>query len=170
MSKLCDAAILFFCRVGWAGLSPRAPGTVGSFTALLLAPWLFLALNPLVQALLLVFIFILGGLAACRVETILGRKDPSQVVIDELLGQWTALLPVGLLLVSPQMSGLDMLCSFWPWMLTAFALFRLFDILKPWPVGASENWLPGGFGVMLDDLFAGLMAGALLYASILLFG
>ena len=74
------------------------------------------------------------------------RTDPGEVVIDELVGVWIALLPLG----AGQWS--------WPGLVWAFALFRLFDIWKPWPVHASENWLPAGWGIMLDDILAGLMA------------
>ncbi|MDO5484559.1 MAG: phosphatidylglycerophosphatase A, partial [Desulfovibrionaceae bacterium] len=69
---------------------------------------------------------------------------PGEVVIDELLGLWLALLPFA--------------TADWGLMLAAFAFFRVFDIAKPWPVGASENWLPAGYGIMLDDAFAGLWA------------
>ena len=110
-----NTCILAYCRLGIAGLSPKAPGTAGSALAALLAP-------------------------------LLGRTDPGEVVIDELVGVWIALLPLG----AGQGS--------WPGLVWAFALFRLFDIWKPWPVHASENWLPAGWGIMLDDILAGLMA------------
>ncbi|MDR2488581.1 MAG: phosphatidylglycerophosphatase A [Desulfovibrio sp.] len=139
-----DQIILSFCRVGPAGLAPWAPGTWGSALACLLAPFLFLPLSFGWRLLVLVLVFVTGSLAATRAERLLGRKDPGEVVIDELLGVWLTLLPFeepGLLLI-----------------VTAFALFRLFDICKPWPVRASENWLPDGFGVMLDDVLAALWA------------
>ena len=75
-----------------------------------------------------------------------GKKDASEVVIDELAGQWIALL-----VVPPD----------WRWWLAAFVLFRIFDIVKPGPVRMSER-LPGGFGVMADDVVAGVLAAALL--------
>lgn len=139
-----DTWILAFCRLGVAGLAPRAPGTWGTALACLLAPFVFLPLSPVWRATLLALLFVLGGLAATRAETLLGRKDPGEVVIDELVGVWLVLLPFE----RP---------SFWL-VLAAFAFFRLFDIAKPWPVRASENWLPAGFGVMLDDVLAGLWA------------
>lgn len=139
-----DRLILAFCRVEPAGLSPRAPGTFGSLVAIILAPFLFMPWSLPVRLGLLAALFLLGGLAASRAEALLGQKDPGSVVIDEVLGQWVALLPFASLL--------------W-WDLTlAFGLFRLFDIAKPWPVKASEDWLPGGFGIMIDDVFAGLYA------------
>ncbi len=77
-------------------------------------------------------------------ERLLHQKDPGQVVIDELVGVWLVILPF----VKP---------GFWV-ISSAFVLFRVFDIIKPWPVSASENWLPNGFGVMIDDVMAGILA------------
>jgi phosphatidylglycerophosphatase A len=92
----------------------------------------------------LLVIFFLGAMAATRAERVLGVKDPGQVVIDELLGLWIVLWPFA----EPS----------WKTILAAFALFRLFDIAKFPPVRASENWLPDGYGVMLDDVLAGVQA------------
>ncbi|BAV92515.1 phosphatidylglycerophosphatase A family protein [Candidatus Desulfovibrio trichonymphae] len=139
-----DMCVLAFCRLGVAGLAPKAPGTWGSAVACLLAPFVFLPFSYTGRVLALVLIFIAGGLAAMRAEQLLGRKDPGEVVIDELLGVWIALSPF-------EKPGPGIFVA-------SFALFRLFDIWKPWPVRASENWLPDGFGVMLDDAFAGLWA------------
>lgn len=142
--KIFDDAILTFCRLGVAGLAPRAPGTWGTALACLLAPFLFFPLSLPWRLVELAVLFILGGLAASHAEIILGEKDPGQVVIDELVGVWLALLPF-------EKPG------FWL-ILSAFVFFRFFDISKPWPVRASENWLPGGFGVMIDDVLAGIYA------------
>ena len=139
-----DKWILRFCRLGPAGLSPKAPGTCGTALACALAPFFFLPLSIGGRAALLLALFVLGGLAATRAETLLGRKDPGEIVIDELVGVWLALLPFS----DP---------GVWE-VAAAFTLFRLFDIAKPWPVRASENWLPAGFGVMLDDVLAGCWA------------
>lgn len=140
--------ILAFCRLGIAGLSPRAPGTCGTALACLLAPWLFLPLPLWGRVLLLLVLFVLGSLAGTRAEQILGRSDPGEVVIDELVGVWLAMLPF----------ALDAPRTDWPLLLAAFVLFRIFDICKPWPVHAAESWLPGGWGIMIDDVVAGLMA------------
>lgn len=143
-----DLLALWYSRAFGAGRSPRAPGTAGSLLAIILAPWIFLPLGLGWRICALVFIFITGSLAASRAEKILGKKDPGEVVIDEVLGQWLTLLPL---------AGAGFATC-----VLAFALFRLFDILKPWPVRASENWLPGGAGIMIDDAFAGLYALAVL--------
>lgn len=139
-----DEVVLAFCRIGVAGLAPKAPGTWGTAMACVLAPFLFLPLGFSGRSIELAAIFTLGGFAATRAEIILGQKDPGQVVIDELVGVWLVLLPF------PKP-------NFWM-ILAAFILFRIFDIIKPWPVRSSENWLPGGWGVMIDDALAGLWA------------
>jgi phosphatidylglycerophosphatase A len=147
--KALDRLALAFSRVEPFGLSPKAPGTCGSAIAILLAPFIFMPWPTGGRLLVLVVLFVLGGLAASRAERILMEKDPGSVVIDEVLGQWLVCLPF---------SGLNL----WEYAL-AFVLFRVFDICKPWPIRASEDWLPGGFGVMLDDVLAGLYALGILF-------
>lgn len=142
--SLADRLILAFCRLEPAGLSPKAPGTMGSLAAILLAPFIFMPLSLALKIAILGLLFVFGGLAATRAEKLLARKDPGSIVIDEVLGQWLAILPFATLL--------------WWELALAFGLFRLFDIAKPWPVKASEAWMPAGFGIMLDDFFAGLYA------------
>ncbi len=140
--------ILGFCRLGVAGFSPVMPGTCGTALACLLAPWFFLPLSPWGRILFLLLLFVLGGLAATRAEILLGRSDPGEVVIDELVGVWLVLLPF----------AYDAERIPWPLLGLAFLLFRIFDMLKPGPIRASEHWLPGGWGVMLDDVVAGIPA------------
>lgn len=142
--SLADRIILGLARVEPAGLSPWAPGTCGSAVAVGLAPWLFMPFGLAARLLILALLFVLGSLACGRAEQLLGQKDPSAVVIDEVLGQWITFLPFASLT--------------WPELLLGFGLFRLFDITKPWPVHASESWIPGGWSVMLDDAFAGIYA------------
>jgi phosphatidylglycerophosphatase A len=130
------------------GRAPVAPGTAASFVALLLAwPIAFWGGR---------FLLLFAGIAASAIgawasehyarET--GRSDPSECVIDELAGQWIA-------------------CAFAPVSLIAFVLafllFRLFDMTKPWPISRLEH-LPGGFGIMADDLGAALAAGVIIAA------
>ncbi|MDR1856173.1 MAG: phosphatidylglycerophosphatase A [Desulfovibrio sp.] len=142
--SLADRAVLALCRLWIAGLSPWVPGTAGTAVACLLAPFCFVPLSFALRLLLLLCIFFAGSLAATRAERLLGRKDPGEVVVDELLGLWVVLLPF-------QDVGMGTLVA-------AFLFFRVFDILKPWPVSASENWLPGGYGIMIDDVLAGIYA------------
>jgi len=149
-SNLTDTTALHLATLGPAGRMPKAPGTWGSLAAAILAPFLFLPLPLWARVLVLAAIFPLGSWCAGRAEHVLGRKDPSHVVIDELWGQWIALLPLA--------------ASETLWVIPAFLLFRLFDIAKPWPVRASERWLPSGQGIMIDDGFAGLYAMILVLA------
>jgi phosphatidylglycerophosphatase A len=151
------ARVLLRHPAGWlatglgAGLSPVAPGTAG--TLLALVPWwLWLRhLPPWHYALVLGCAFALGGWAADWAIAKLGRQDPGAVVIDEFVGVWLALFlaPAG-----------------WPWLLAGFALFRLFDIWKPWPVRWADRRVHGGFGTMLDDLLAGAWAWLLLQLAL----
>lgn len=136
--------IMGFARVFNIGLAPKAPGTWGTALACILAPFIFLPMDFFGRWLVLTILFFLGAYAGTYAEKILNKKDPGEVVIDELVGVWLAMAPF----------------SHWNWILivSAFILFRIFDILKPWPVNASENWLPDGFGIMIDDVVAGLYA------------
>jgi phosphatidylglycerophosphatase A len=95
------------------------------------------------RVLLLFAVLAVGTVAAGRAETLLEEKDPSEVVIDELLGQWIACLPFAAL-------------NFWGYA-AAFVLFRLFDITKPWPIRKLED-VGGGLGIMIDDAMAGVYA------------
>ncbi len=156
MSKVTDRLALAYSRVEPAGLSPAAPGTCGSAVAVLLAPFLFMPLPLFGRVAVLLGVFLSGAWAAGRAEVILGDKDPGCVVIDEVLGQWLACLPFSVLS--------------WHWLLAAFALFRFFDILKPWPIKKVEKIFPAGFGVMLDDALAGIYAAGSLWILVKLCG
>jgi phosphatidylglycerophosphatase A len=131
------------------GYAPKGPGTAGSLGALLVAwplrhqvPWFFAALALIV----LVPSIWAAGSTALQV----GKKDPQIVVIDEVVGQWIAL--AGAVAYAP---------AAW---ITAFVLFRAFDIWKPWPVRQLEN-LPGGTGIVMDDVMAGIYAALVLYLA-----
>ncbi|MBN8740493.1 MAG: phosphatidylglycerophosphatase A [Lysobacterales bacterium 69-70] len=129
-----------------AGLSPLAPGTVGSAVALLPYPWL--RELPLWGYLAFVAaVFVLGIWASRVLAARLHIEDPGCIVVDEFVGQWLALAfaPPG-----------------WIWILVGFLLFRLFDVAKPWPVSWADRRVGGGLGVMLDDALAGLLAAAAL--------
>lgn len=151
-----DKISTWFCSLGPIGFLPGPSGTWGSLVAAILAPCLFLSLSFPGRIALLAVLFVLGGLAATAVEKRLGTKDPGQVVVDELIGQWVTFLPF------PYLPTGDLVLGFF--------LFRVFDVLKPPPVRASETWLPGGFGIMIDDVLAGLYAYACLGIWVLLRG
>lgn len=138
-----DRLLLAIARVGIAGKSPYGPGTCGSLVAILLAPSLFMPLPLWGRLLALLLVFVVGVLASDRAEVLLRKKDPPEVVIDEVLGQWLTCLPFASL-------------TLWEYA-AAFALFRFFDIAKPWPIRRLER-LGGGLGVMIDDAAAGCFA------------
>jgi phosphatidylglycerophosphatase A len=124
-----------------SGLSPWAPGTVGTVAAVPL----YLLLRPLPAGWYLAVLAILTliGIWACgKTARELNAHDPSAIVWDEFLGFLLAMTaaPPG-----------------WPWILAGFALFRFFDILKPWPIRELDQKVRGGLGVILDDLLAGVM-------------
>ncbi len=146
-----DPEVLLVCGLG-TGFVPKAPGTFGSLGAVAIW-WFALAGQSLViQLAAIIAVTVLGTWLTGRVQARYQVNDPGAIVIDEFAGQWIALLfaPV----------------SIWG-MLAAFGLFRLFDIYKPWPVGALERGVAGPFGVMVDDLAAGLMALAVLQFTLL---
>jgi len=122
------------------GRIPFAPGTWASLAAL---PFFwFLVPRPPIHILTLVLLFIVGIPLCTRAEKDMGETDPSSIVLDEVLGMGVALVGV------PRET---------PYILMAFILFRLFDIWKPYPIRTIQK-LPGGWGIMVDDLLAGLYA------------
>ena len=130
-----------------SGLSPFAPGTMGTLVGipvcLLCLPlaWPFRFLVVIVLSVLAIFI-------SGRAEMIYSKKDDQRIVIDEIVGFQVAMLPVAI-------TGLHLL--------VAFVLFRIFDIWKPFPVNKLQD-LPGGWGVVIDDVAAGIYAGVLMLA------
>ncbi len=130
-------------------------GTWGSIAALPVG-LLWLHISPF--ALLGVTVLIAGaGLWA--VKELDAGDDPGWVVIDEVVGQWIALLPLALLA--------ELTLHYWAGVVLAFALFRLFDIWKPGPIGRIDR-LGGPWGVMMDDVFAGIFAAAILLLPVLI--
>lgn len=128
--------------LGPIGRSPMAPGTLGTLAGLA-----FIALarmSPTAHIAACVIVSAFGIMASERAAIAIGRKDPGEVVIDEVAGIFiaTALLPLT-----------------WGYLLAAFVLFRAFDILKPPPINISQR-LPGGYGIMVDDIIAGIFANA----------
>lgn len=149
---LVDRVALFVATAGGVGYTPVAPGTAGSLLALFVLWALPFSLLGLTVALLVVVA--VGGWAAGRAERLLGGKDPSPVVIDEIAGMVLSVL------ILPR--RLELLVA-------AFLLFRLLDIAKPFPIRRSQA-LSGGLGVMLDDLIAGVYTLALLWGLLFLLG
>ncbi|WP_375690644.1 phosphatidylglycerophosphatase A [Pseudooceanicola sp. LIPI14-2-Ac024] len=149
---------------GTVGNIPAMPGTWGSLAALP-AAWVLHAIGGAWLVLIAIPVVFFAGLWATREEVAAtGIHDPSHVVIDEVAGQWIALLPV---LFGADRMGADVL-ALWPGWIAAFVAFRAFDILKPGPVGWADR-RDDEMGVMLDDVIAGVMAAVVVVALAALF-
>lgn len=131
-----------------AGLSPIVPGTMGSLAALpfawviatLGAPWMLVPAG--------VAVFLIGWWASDVYCRLAGLKDPGRIVIDEVAAQW-----ITLSVAPPELV---------PY-LVGFVLFRIFDMLKPWPISWADRRVSGGFGVMIDDILAAGFSTPLLW-------
>lgn len=132
-----------------------APGTWGSAAAVAVALVLHGLGGFVLLAIATVLVTLLGFWSIARDLETRTEKDPSEIVIDEVAGQWLAMLAPSL---GFTMAGLDSWNFPWPGWVAAFVLFRLFDIWKPWLVGWADR-KGGAMGVMLDDLIAGVFAG-----------
>jgi phosphatidylglycerophosphatase A len=133
------------------GYSPFAPGTAGSLAAILIAWPLSRAGFGNIHFLILSLVFLYPAIYAAGVVAVeSGRKDPSIVVVDEVVGQWLTLVGA---------RHYD-----WKTFLIAFVLFRLFDIWKPPPIRLIER-IPGGAGIVLDDMMAGVYGALVLFAT-----
>ena len=153
--------VQFWFGVGLgSGLLPKAPGTYGSLVALLFTPlmlWLGLGYSLLFCALLA-----LVGVPICsKTAQIYGVHDDGRIVFDEWAGQSISLLPVVWFATSTDLSTEGILLMTF----TSFVLFRLFDVLKPQPIGWLDQHVHGGLGIMLDDLLAGVMAALVLWTA-----
>lgn len=148
-NRLSLADPLHLMALGFgSGLSPFAPGTIGSLAALPL--WSMLAQCGRLSYAVLVLIAALFGIFICgRAAKALGEEDPKMVVWDEFVGLWLSLIT---------MPSCD-----WRWIVTGFVLFRLFDILKPWPIYLIERRFSGGVGIVLDDVVAGIFSATALW-------
>ena len=133
----------------FSGTWGSAAGVIAAFGLYLLGGWLLVALLTPVA-------FLLGLWATAHHTAGSENHDPSEVVIDEVAGQWIALLPVLIGASHAGYTGADVL-ALWPGWIAAFLFFRAFDILKPGPIGWADRQ-HGPMGVMLDDIFAGIAA------------
>ena len=125
-----------------AGLSPRAPGTMGTLVAIPL--YLLVSGLPTPWFIALLAVGFVAGIRICQAATdAIGMPDHGAIVWDEVIGFGVTMIaaPAG-----------------WEWVLAGFVLFRLFDVLKPWPISWFDRRIHGGLGIMLDDLIAGLFA------------
>ena len=145
-AKLIYHPVHFIAMGFGAGLMPVAPGTFGT----LIAVPLYLLLSELIwwQYALSVLLCLVLGIWVCqRTATALGVHDHQSIVWDEVVGYLVTML------AAPK---------HWVWILIGFGLFRLFDIIKPWPIRWLDQHVHGGLGIMLDDVAAGLLAALLI--------
>jgi phosphatidylglycerophosphatase A len=141
---------IHFLALGFgAGLSPKAPGTMGTLVAVPMIMfigsfgWSALAIATLLMG--------VSGVYICDASAKkLGVHDHPGIVWDEFTGFAITMLAVPLT---------------WYWLLAGFVLFRFFDIVKPWPIREADHSLKGGLGIMLDDVIAGVFSGVILYAA-----
>jgi phosphatidylglycerophosphatase A len=133
---------VFVATVAYCGYFPIAPGTVGSAAGLLVYLLVWWAQSPVVEVGLIVALFAAGVWAGTTAERYFGGIDPGPIVIDEVVGMLMTLafIPVG-----------------WSGAIAGFVLFRIYDVLKPYPAGRFER-LHGGLGVMADDAMAAVYA------------
>ncbi|MBN8828562.1 MAG: phosphatidylglycerophosphatase A [Sphingobacteriia bacterium] len=163
----------------YIGLIPKAPGTYGSIAAFPFV-WiinklihLFFLDNPtqldkgealslmLYHLLFIIALFIIGVITSDKYSRITNKKDPKEVVIDEVVGQWLLfwLCAPGIQLIIDKVNDL-IIC------LIMLILFRIFDIIKPWPISVIDQKIRGGLGIMLDDIFAAIMGSIMFYAIV----
>ena len=129
-----------------SGAAPKAPGTWGTLAAVLIY-WPLSQLSPEHYLLMLLVTSVMGIYICGQTARDLGVHDHGSIVWDEFVGFWITMFaaPVG-----------------WVWVAVGFVLFRFFDIIKPWPISWIDKKITGGFGIMLDDVIAGVMAAVVL--------
>jgi len=146
MSTLQKNLVLFFATGCYSGFSPGAPGTAGSVIGVVLFWFLSPLTFPLYGLTVMAFIF-LSIWCAARASIIFQKKDPSQIVIDEIAGYLVT------------MSALP---PTWGYIIAGFILFRIMDIVKPYPIRWIDQNIAGGYGIVLDDVLAGVYANIIL--------
>jgi phosphatidylglycerophosphatase A len=148
-----DRLAYFIATAAFVGRVPIAPGTAGSVAGLVVYAAVRFFGRAEIEAAAIVLTMALGVWSAEIAERLLGGKDPGPVVIDEVLG-----MLVTLAFLDVNIAGA----------IVGFLLFRLFDVIKPYPAARLER-LPGGFGVMMDDLMAALYAHAVMWMLVALY-
>lgn len=146
----------------YVGLLPKAPGTWGSLAALPFAVILHAIGGFPVLVVATFIVFFIGWWATAQETKGSDNHDPGEIVIDEVAGQWVTLLPASYIFTRHDLPMI------WPALLTGFLFFRLFDICKPWPVSWADN-KKTAFGVMFDDVLAGILAAIATIASAALY-
>ncbi len=147
----------FIATLGGLGLFPIAPGTLGSIVS-----WIvFIILSHHINMTFLTIVVIFLAIFICeQASKDLVEKDHKSIVLDELVGIWVAMIPV-LYISSTQQERIA-------YAVIALILFRFFDILKPFPISYFDKRFKNGFGIVIDDLVAGIFAGLLTSATVIL--
>ena len=140
----------FIASLGGIGLIPFAPGTFGS----IFAWFVFVIMSHFVDMLIYTICIVFIAIWVCEKASVnLIQKDHKSIVIDELAGMWVALVPV-IYFASDQLDRIIYACL-------ALVFFRVFDILKPFPISYFDKKYKNGFGIVLDDIIAGIFSGIL---------
>lgn len=142
--KLSRYLTIFLATGAYTGYCPIASGTAGTLAGVAL--YFLLPQDPKLYLLSILVCFVIGSVAAHKSENIFNQKDSGLIVIDEIVGYFVSMFA---------------LPATWGWIWGAFFLFRIFDIIKPPPAAQCER-IPGGLGVMADDLFAGIYTNIVL--------
>ena len=150
----------FVATLGGIGMLPKAPGTFGSIAAWVIFVYLSHFISMINMLILTILFFILSIWICNKASKDLENKDHKSIVIDELVGMWIALLPV-LVIANSQYERTI-------YALAALIFFRLFDILKPFPISYFDKNYKNGFGIVIDDAISGLIAAIPSYIILIL--
>ena len=176
---LMNHIILFLAQGFGVGRIPFAPGTWGSLLGVVWSALLLVFFPPAIVAVVVMLSVLLAVWICGEAERIMGEKDPSSIVLDEIVAMPIVYAGIWFLAIGKSLefgdyvtkrggiSALTELAKGWPVILAGFLLFRLFDIWKPWPIRRLQN-LPGGWGVVVDDLAAAFLAAVALLISTLM--
>lgn len=164
------------------GKIPKMPGTIGSILAfpvifyclklIAVLKRYFEAVDPFVFTIgmllvIILLLFVIGIFCASKYSQMIGKNDPQEIIIDEVVGQMltvTLTMPFAAILLKDLWSDQLIIIT---GIAASFALFRLFDIFKPWPIGWLDKNVKGGFGIMLDDIAASVFAIVVYDAALL---
>ncbi len=151
MRSLKTKLILLIAEGGYAGKVPVAPGTAGTVVGVFLY-YIFHTLPIPWYLIVCLMVTVVGIWSAGNAEKLLGKKDAPSIVIDEIAGY---------------LISMTMIPATWDFIIAGFLLFRLFDIIKPWPLKRVQD-VHGGVGVVLDDIGAGVYTNIILQIALLI--
>lgn len=155
---------VYWLGVGFgSGLPKKAPGTWGTVGGLIVALPMFL-LGFWGFLVITIIGCLIGSYICGKTSDLMNTHDDPHIVFDEWVGMWIALLPIVLLInISQDFKIMLPRIELWIGIILPFILFRFFDIVKPFPISWADKKVSGGFGIMLDDILAGIMSAMVLY-------